>query len=91
MKKTQQKQHKKVLRISRYKSAFLKPTQFLARRGKSVYISPDFHEKLSRIVFLLGDGKITMADYLHSVLKYHFEDFAEEIKTIYAGKQKPIV
>lgn len=82
MKKTQQKQEEKV---------FLQPTGFVARNGKSAYISPDFHEKLSRIVFLIGEGKITLADYLHSVLKNHFEDFGAEIKTIYACKQKPIL
>lgn len=91
MKKTQQKQEENTLRIARYKSTFLKPTGFVARNGKSAYISPDFHEKLSRIVFMLGGGKITLADYLHSVLKHHFEDFGEEIKTIYASKQKPIL
>ncbi|OPC66474.1 hypothetical protein BAY13_17225 [Elizabethkingia bruuniana] len=91
MKKTQQKQEENTLRIAQYKSTFLKPTGFVARTGKSAYISPDFHEKLSRIVFMLGGGKITLADYLHSVLKHHLEDFGEEIKTIYASKQNPIL
>lgn len=63
----------------------------MARCGKSVYISPDFHRKLSRIVFLLEEGKITLSDYLHSVLKHHFEEFGDEIKIIYADKQKPIL
>ena len=91
MNKTQQNQQKKVLRITRYKSAFLRPTGVVARCGKSVYISPDFHKKLSRIVFLLGEGEITLTDYLHSVLKHHFEEFGDEIKIIYADKQKPIL
>ncbi|RRN77108.1 DUF3408 domain-containing protein, partial [Pseudoxanthomonas sp. SGD-10] len=50
MNKTQQKQPEKVLRKAHYKSAFLRPTGVVARCGKSVYISPDFHKKLSRIV-----------------------------------------
>jgi len=91
MKKTVKQQEPKVLRTSRYRSAFLKPTTFKARDGKSVYISSDFHEKVSRIVFMLGDGKITLADYLYNVLKQHFEDFADEINTIHASKQKPIL
>lgn len=91
MKKTLQKSQGNKLRTALYKSAFLKPTGFVARTGKSAYISPDFHEKLSHIVFMLGGGKITLADYLHSVLKHHFEDFGEEIKTIYAANQKPIL
>lgn len=91
MKKTAQQQEPKVLRTSQYRSAFLKPTAFKARDGKSVYISSDFHEKVSRIVFMLGDGKITLADYLYNVLKQHFEDFGDEINTIHASKQKPIL
>ncbi len=91
MKKTQQKQQEKVLRKAHYQTAFLRPTGVVARCGKSVYISPDFHKKLSRIVFLLGEEKITLSDYLHSVLKHHFEEFGDEIKIIYADKQKPIL
>lgn len=91
MNKKQQNQQKKVLRITRYKSAFLRPTGVVARCGKSVYICPDFHKKLSRIVCILGDGEITLTDYLHSVLKHHFEDFGEEINTIHARNQKPIL
>lgn len=91
MNKQQQKQPKKVLRIARYKTVFLKPTGVVARCGKSVYICPDFHKKFSRIVCILGAGEITLTDYLHSVLKQHFEDFGDEIKIIYADKQMPIL
>jgi len=55
MKKTPQKQQEKILRKAHYQTAFLRPTGVVARCGKSVYISPDFHRKLSRIVFLLGE------------------------------------
>ncbi|MEC3880251.1 DUF3408 domain-containing protein [Parapedobacter sp. 10938] len=87
MKKTAQKP----LRIAGYKSAFLKPTSLMARNGKTVYISPDFHEKITRIVFMLGGKKITLADYIHNVLKHHLEDFGEEIKAIYADKPNSIL
>jgi len=89
MKKTNQKQ-RNTLRIAEYQSAFLTPTGFLAKDGKTVYVSPEFHEKISHIAFILGTGKITIADYLHSVLKHHFQDFGEEIKTIYNDKNNPI-
>lgn len=72
MNKKQQNQPKKVLQIARYKSAFLRPTGVVARCGKSVYICPDFHKKLSRIVCILGEGDITLTDYLcHFALEYH--------------------
>ena len=90
MKKIEQKQ-KQTLRIVQYKSTFLKPTDCVAKNGKSVYISAEFHQNLSHIVFMLGGGKITLTDYLHSVLNNHFQDFGEEIRTIYSNKDKFIL
>lgn len=77
--------------IGQYKDNFLQPTGFLAKSGKSVYISEEFHQNISRIVFMLGDGKITITDYLYNVLKQHFQDFGEDIKTLHNEKQKPII
>lgn len=74
-----------------YKHNFLQPTDFLARNGKTVYISEEFHQSISRIVFILGDGKITISDYLYSVLKQHFQDCGEDIKALHIEKQKPIL
>ncbi|AZA85270.1 DUF3408 domain-containing protein [Chryseobacterium indologenes] len=91
MKKQQNSQLKKTLHIDEYECAFLKPTSTVARCGKSVYICSDFHKKLTRIVCILGDGEITLTDYIHNVLKQHFENFADEINTIHALNQKPIL
>lgn len=89
MKKINQKQ-RNTLRIAEYQSAFLTSTGFMAKEGKTVYVSPEFHEKIAHIAFILGAGKITIADYLHSILKHHFQDFGEEIKSVYNEKYKPI-
>lgn len=85
------KKTKQPVQISQYKDIFLQPTEFLARNGKSVYISKEFHNNISRIVFILGDGKITISDYLYNVLKQHFQEFGEDIKTLHIEKQKPIL
>lgn len=78
-------------RIVQYKNDFLQPTEFLARDGKTAYICKEFHQNITNIVFMLGDGKITISDYLHNVLKEHFLNFGEDIKTMYNEKQKPIL
>ncbi len=88
MKNPKQKTEK-ALRSAHYKSTFLTPTEFLARSGKTVYISKDFHQKLSHLVFMLGGGKLTLADYLHNLLQHHFEDFGEEMKELYEKTDKP--
>ncbi|WP_454045082.1 DUF3408 domain-containing protein [Chryseobacterium sp. Marseille-Q8038] len=91
MKKQEQNQSKKTLHIDEYESSFLKATSTVARCGKSVYICSDFHKKLTRIVCILGDGEITLTDYIHNVLRQHFENFDDEINAIHAMNQKPIL
>ena len=51
---------------------FLKKSGFKAREGKQVYISLANHKVITEIVYLLGDGKVGIADYLDNVLNEHF-------------------
>lgn len=80
----------KALRTAQYKSTFLSPTAFVARTGKTVYISEEFHKKLSLLVFMLGGGGLNLSDYMQNLLKHHFEDYKEEIKEIYKNTDKPL-
>ncbi len=81
---------KKQLEID-YESVFFRRPDTNARDGKTVYIRPDFHEKLSRIVQVIGEDKITIYAYLDNLLDYHFKEFGEQITTSYNNKYKPIL
>jgi len=74
-----------------YESIFFKRPATNARDGKTVYIRPDFHEKLSRIVQVIGEDKITIYAYLDNLLEYHFQEFGEQITTSFNNKYKPIL
>lgn len=74
-----------------YESIFFKKPDTNARDGKTVYIRPDFHEKLSRIVQVIGEDKLTIYGYLDNLLAYHFEEFGDEITKSYNDKYKPIL
>lgn len=74
-----------------YESIFFKRSSTNARDGKTVYIRPDFHEKLSRIVQVIGEDKITIYAYLDNLLEYHFQEFGEQITTSFNDKYKPIL
>ena len=74
-----------------YESLFFKRTDTNARDGKTVYIRPDFHEKLSRIVQVIGEDKITIYAYLDNLLDYHFQEFGEQITKSFNDKYKPIL
>ena len=74
-----------------YETIFFKRIDTNARDGKTVYIRPDFHEKLSRIVQVIGDDKITIYAYLDNLLDYHFQEFGEQITKSFNDKYKPIL
>lgn len=73
-----------------YESVFFKKTDTNARDGKTVYIRPEFHEKLTRIIQVIGEDKFTIYAYLDNLLDYHFQEFAEQITKSYNDKYKPI-
>jgi len=74
-----------------YEDIFLKKSDTNARDGKTVYIRPDFHDRLSRIVQVIGEDKISIYAYLDNLLQYHFEEFGEQIIKSYNNKYKPIL
>ncbi|HRN72214.1 MAG TPA: DUF3408 domain-containing protein [Ginsengibacter sp.] len=74
-----------------YEKIFFKRAETSARNGKSVYIRPDFHERLSRIVQVIGEDKITIYAYLDNLLEYHFTEFGEDIIKSFNEKYKPIL
>ena len=73
-----------------YESAFFKKSDTNARDGKTVYIRPEFHEKLTRIIQVIGEDKITIYAYLDNLLDYHFQEFSEQITKSYDDNYKPI-
>lgn len=73
-----------------YEEIFLKDVKSTARHGKSVYIDPDHHKKLSRIVQVIGDDNITIYAYLYNLLDHHFGEFGEQITTSFNKNNKPI-
>lgn len=74
-----------------YESLFFKRTDTNARDGKTVYIRPDFHEKLTRIVQVIGEDKLSIYAYLDNLLDYHFQEFGEQITKSFNEKYKPIL
>ncbi|MFL9836752.1 DUF3408 domain-containing protein [Flavobacterium sp. ST-75] len=74
-----------------YEILFFKNPDGNARNGKSVYIRPEFHERLTRIVQVIGGDKISLYAYLDNVLEHHFREFGEEIKKTFDDKYKPIL
>jgi len=73
-----------------YGDHFLK-THSMAKRGdKSIYIRQEYHERLSRIIQVIGKDEIPLYAYLDNILKHHFELFEKAITDDFNEKFKPI-
>ena len=55
-----------------------------------LYVSRTTHEKLMRIVTVIGGRKVTVSSYVENILLRHFEQYQDEINTLYENNfQKP--
>ncbi|MBT2623595.1 DUF3408 domain-containing protein [Chryseobacterium sp. ISL-6] len=86
-----EKDKTKKIPVPDYETLFFKKPDTNARDGKTVYIRPDFHEKLSRIVQVIGEDKLTIYAYLDNLLEYHFHEFGDQITISFNNKYKPIL
>ncbi|WP_286920226.1 DUF3408 domain-containing protein [Flavobacterium sp. UBA4197] len=76
--------------LDRYFDLFIKESNLTARLGKSVYIRKDFHDRLLKIVQVIGGNELSLFSYLDNVLAHHFESFQKEIKESYQSKNSDI-
>ncbi len=73
-----------------YETLFFQQGDTSARDGKSVYIRSEYHQRIARIVQVIGEDKISIYTYLDNVLKAHFEQYQQEITQSFQEKYKPI-
>nr|WP_245895726.1 DUF3408 domain-containing protein [Flavobacterium album] len=74
-----------------YLELFFSEAASNARSGKSVYIRPEYHERLTRIVQVIGGDRISLYSYLDNVLSHHFGEFSAEITRNFNESYKPIL
>ncbi|MGV6947124.1 DUF3408 domain-containing protein [Sphingobacterium kyonggiense] len=73
-----------------YGDHFLKTHSMVKRGDKSIYIRQEYHERLSRIVQVIGKDEIPLYAYLDNILEHHFELFEKAITDDFNEKFKPI-
>ncbi|KOS05287.1 conjugal transfer protein TraB [Flavobacterium akiainvivens] len=73
-----------------YGEHFLKTHSMTKRGDKSIYIRQEYHERLSRIVQVIGKDEIPLYAYLDNILEHHFELFEKAIIDDFNEKFKPI-
>lgn len=73
-----------------YGEHFLKNHSMTKRGDKSIYIRQEYHERLSRIVQVIGRDELPLYAYLDNILEHHFELFEKAITDDFNKKFKPI-
>lgn len=66
-----------------YKSLFMREAKITARSGKTVYISKEHHERITKIVQVIGKNEVSLFSYIYNVLEHHFATFQEDITELY--------
>lgn len=73
-----------------YGEHFLNSHSMEKRGDKSIYIRQEYHERLSRIVQVIGKDKIPLYAYLDNILEHHFDLFEKVITDDFNEKFKPL-
>ena len=73
-----------------YGEHFLKTHSMTKRGDKSIYIRQEYHERLFRIVQVIGKDGIPLYAYLDNILEHHFEMFEKTITDDFNENFKPI-
>lgn len=73
-----------------YGEHFLRTHSMMKRGDKSIYIRQEYHERLTRIVQVIGKDAIPLYAYLDNILEHHFELFEKAITDDFNENFKPI-
>lgn len=71
-----------------YEKMFLQMDSTQKRGDKSIYISPEHHQRLTRIVQVIGNDKIPLFAYLNNILEHHFDMFEDTLTKEFKEKYK---
>ena len=76
--------------VQQYETCFFRKAKSTTRNGKVVYIRKEFHERIMKIVQVIGENDYTLFDYLDNILELHFDTYQNEITELYRKKNTDI-
>lgn len=74
-----------------YEETFLVNRFPSGRNGKVVYVRPEYHERLLRIVQLTREERTTLYSYIDNILEDHFREHGDDITSYFNEHFKPIL
>lgn len=73
-----------------YEAIFFKGAEVKTRSGKVVYIRKEYHDRILKIVRVIGENELSLFSYLDNVLEHHFTMFQDDITELYREKNTDI-
>ena len=73
-----------------YEALFIRESNITARLGKTVYIRKEYHDRILKVVQVIGGNEISIFSYLDNILAHHFEMFQDDITQLYDQKNNSI-
>ncbi|GHT60383.1 hypothetical protein FACS189451_00320 [Bacteroidia bacterium] len=83
MKKITKSRYSKVAPAKDYKFLFVKETASKTRNGKVVYIRKEHHDRILKVVQVIGKNEVSLFSFLDNVLEHHFSTFQGELSELY--------
>jgi hypothetical protein len=69
-----------------YEALFIKESHITARLGKAVYIRKEFHDRILKIIQVIGDNEVSLFSYIDNIIAHHFDNFQDDIVRTYNRK-----
>ncbi len=66
-----------------YLSLFIREAEIAARTGKLTYVRQEYHDRIMRIIRVIGKNKLSLSAYIDHVLTQHFAMREEAIRKLY--------
>lgn len=66
-----------------YIELFIRNATTAARSGKLTYVRQEYHDRIMKIIQVIGKNGLSLAGYIDHVLTHHFEQYEEAVKKLY--------
>jgi hypothetical protein len=59
-------------------------------KNKNVYIRKEYHDRILKIVRVIGENEFSLFNYLDNILENHFNTYQDEITELYHKKNTDV-
>lgn len=77
-------------KMQEYEDLFFKAASIKTRNGKVVYIRKEHHDRIMKIVRVIGENEFSLFNYLDNILEHHFATYQDEITKLYRKKNTDV-